>query len=336
MFQKARLKLTAWYLLIIMLVSILFSLAIYRGSTLELQRIERAQRLRQESPQNYRRNRSPVSRIDPVILEETKQRVKLALIGINLIILGVSGGMGYFLAGRTLKPIKKMVDEQNRFITDASHELRTPLTALKTSTEVGLRDKDLILKDAKALLKNNLDDINNLQALSDNLLLLAQFEKGNGGISLLTVDISEVLKNAKKKVSYLAKAKNIGIFIPEENYPIKGDMGSLTELVTILLDNAIKYSPKNTKIKVTVEKLDDQVSILVKDQGIGIDSKDIPHIFERFYRADQARSKTSSIGYGLGLSIAKKIIELHNGSIAVQSVVGKGTTITAVFPSEKS
>src|SRR3989304_6174610 len=132
MFKSARLKLTAWYLAIIMLISVLFSLVIYQGATLELRRMERIQHFRQESSESFRRFSMPAFVLAPEVVEETKQRIRLALVTINLMILAASGAVGYFLAGRTLKPIQEMVDEQNRFITDASHELRTPLTSLRS------------------------------------------------------------------------------------------------------------------------------------------------------------------------------------------------------------
>src|SRR3989338_803664 len=148
-FHYARLKLTAWYLLIIMALSTLFSLVIYNALTAEVDRFERAQRffierrLQEGSlplppPTDGRRlfpfnNGEP---INPELLAETKQRILLTLILANAGILIVSGGLGYFLAGRTLRPIKDMMDEQNRFITDASHELKTPLTSLRTELEV--------------------------------------------------------------------------------------------------------------------------------------------------------------------------------------------------------
>src|SRR3989344_8850426 len=163
MFKKARLKLTAWYLLIIMLISLAFSIAIDHLLTLELTRVERVQRLRQE------RRIPRIPAIDPEVIEETKNRLRINLILINLGILGAAGVAAYFLAGRTLKTIKNMVDEQNRFITDSSHELRTPITSLKTEMEVNLRDKKLN-KDTRKILESNLEEVNSLQSLSDNLI----------------------------------------------------------------------------------------------------------------------------------------------------------------------
>jgi len=155
MFHSARLKLTAWYLLIIMIISAMFSLVIYKVLSNEIERFERVQRFRIERrlETGLRRFPNQIRITNPELIEETKQRILLMLIAINLGILIISGGLGYLLAGRTLKPIKEMVDEQNRFISDASHELRTPLTSLKTAMEVTLRDKNLSLLSAKKTIK---------------------------------------------------------------------------------------------------------------------------------------------------------------------------------------
>jgi len=175
MFHSARLKLTAWYLLIIMAISISFSAFIYFGATREYDRIIRIEQYRVRHPvqpgiipqgapgQLDLFSLSPQQ--DNELIEWAKLRVLEALFGINVIILFLSALAGYFLAGRTLRPIKNMVDEQNRFITDASHELNTPLTSLKTSIEVNLRDKNFNVEKAKGVLKSNLEDVNNLQFL---------------------------------------------------------------------------------------------------------------------------------------------------------------------------
>ncbi len=333
MFRSARIKLTAWYLLIIMLISLAFSMVIYRGLTLELDRIERGQRLReQQSYQNIPRPPAPSFRLDPEVLEESRQRIRLTLLAINLAILGLSGVAGYFLAGRTLKPIKNMVDEQNRFIADSSHELRTPLTALKTATEVGLRDKNMTFKEAKTLLKDNLDEINSLQSLSDELLTLTRFDKGSGNVSLSRVKLSEILEEARKKIFPLAQAKNIKLKINNVNYSLRAERSSLAELFVILLDNAIKYSPKGKIVEISAEKTDGKLVIKVTDEGVGIAEKDLSHIFDRFYRVDKARTKGFPDGFGLGLAIAKNIVEKHKGNISVKSAPGKGSCFTVSFP----
>ncbi len=331
MFEKARLKLTAWYLLIIMLISVSFSVAIYGVLAQELNRVERIQRLRQERllPIGQRTQFRPA--IDPEVLKESENRLAATLILINLAILGVAGGAGYFLAGRTLRPIKNMVDEQSRFITDASHELRTPLTSLKTELEVNLRDENLDLKQVRQLLKSNLEEVNNLQYLSDNLIKLTQYQKGSEA-TIEEVNLKEIAESAEKKVANLAKGRNIFIENRIKDSVITGDKQSLLEVFVIFLDNAIKYSPEKKTVTLASRKTDHSIEISFKDAGVGIDEKDIPHLFDRFFRADKSRTKGEVGGYGLGLSIAKQIIEKHGGSIGVESQVGKGTTFTVRLP----
>lgn len=335
MFTQARIKLTAWYLCIIMLISVMFSVAIYRNLTSELER--GFNRISQRYLQEY----GPIpSQLRPEILEpsylqSSEDRIKLELIYVNLFILVVSGIGGYILAGITLSPIKKMIDEQNRFITDASHELRTPITSLKSEIEVYLRGKNHNEKESKQLAKSNLEEVNNLQTLSDSLLELAQYQKSPSQQAFTSVSLLNIVEKAEKKLQNIAKQKNIMIYVKMVNLKVMGDEESLTQLFGILLDNAIKYSPQNTKVTINAVKIDGFVKITIKDEGMGITEKDIPQIFDRFYRADNSRTKQDVAGYGLGLSIAKKIIADHKGSIRVSSTLNKGTTFTLELPAFK-
>lgn len=339
MFHSARIKLTAWYFLIIMLISLSFSVGIYRITTAELDRIERMQRLRIERPlPGSERFVSPPDSqdqrlfLDPALITETKNRFKMILFFINLAILGVSTVGGWFLAGKTLKPIKEMVEEQGRFITDASHELRTPLTSLKTEIEVNLRDKELTLEGAKKLLRSNLEEVNSLQALSDGLIKLTQYQKGRNSLVFAEVSLSSIFKEAVKKVESLAKNKKIEIINGASDSKIQGDKQTLVELLVVFLDNAIKYSPAKTKIKLTSKKVDRHILLYIADEGMGIEEKDLPHLFDRFYQSNQARTKAQVTGYGLGLSIAKQIVDKHHGLIKVKSQSGKGTTFIVQLP----
>ncbi len=347
MFKSARLKLTGWYLLIIMLISILFSMVIYAGINREYDRFERNAKLRLErekqglpSYEEFRKERQrqglyvppmPQS-ADPGLITQARTRLQIILLAVNLVVLGVAGLAAYFLAGRTMRPIAEMVEEQNRFITDASHELRTPLTSLKSEIEVNLRDKKLTLAQAKNLLKSNLEEVNNLGKLSDNLIKLTQYQKTNNHINFEKVSLLAIIQEAQKKVTGMAKGKNIMIRNRVKDCTLKADLQSLCELFVILLDNAIKYSPKNKSIIMDSRKVDHVVAIDVKDQGIGIDKEDIPHLFDRFYRSDKSRAKGNVQGYGLGLSIAKQIVDRHEGLISVKSEIGKGTNFTIELP----
>ena len=333
MFHSARLKLTAWYLFIIMFISVLFSLAFYNVADREIQRvIHRIEHQQQDPFDSMSPFQQPPSLINIHELQESESRLIITLILINLGILVLAGGAGYFLAGRTLEPIQEMVDEQNRFITDASHELRTPITALKSEIEVYLRSDKYTEKETKELLNSNLEEVNNLQILSENLLQLAQIEKPNENITLDDVSLSDILNEAVRKVQPLAKEKHIEIHKQLTDVIVKGDRQSLTEVFVILLDNAIKYSSEKKKVTIKSESMDHTIVVNVIDNGPGIEKNDLPHIFDRFYRADTSRTKQTINGYGLGLSIAKKVIEMHKGSIAVKSEKNKGTTFTVQLP----
>jgi len=335
MFTKTGIKLTLWYLLIIMLVSISFSIAIFKVLDSELNRVERVQKIRMERRTSLefplKELRDPI--IDPGIIEESKNRIKFILFLVNLGVLGLSSLAGYFLAGRTLKPIQDMVLEQNRFITDSSHELRTPLTALKSEIEVSLRDKKLKINDTKKILESNLEEVNKLQYLTDNLIKLSQYQKQNV-LNIESIFLQEILNEALRKVSKISKAKKINLLNNVKDYSIKGDRQTLVELFVILLDNAIKYSPKESKVTLNSVKKDKYIFVSIKDEGEGISEEDIPHIFDRFYRADKSRTKSTIPGYGLGLSIAKEIIEKHKGHLKVESTLGKGSEFIVSFFSE--
>ena len=347
MFQKTRLKLTAWYLLIIMFISILFSLVIYNGINRELNTIETSQKIKQErehqglipSFEEFRKERErlglpvppPLTPAHPEMIAEARIRLTITLVLINFGIFLLAGLAGYFLAGRTLQPIKEMVDEQNRFITDASHELRTPLTSLRTEMDVALRDNQLSIKEAKKIIESNLEEVINLQGLSERLLALTQFQNKKNSIKE-PVSLLKLIKIALKKVGPLARKKKVTIINQVKDCTLDGKPQSLTELLTIILDNAIKYSGQKGQIKLSSKREGHDVEISIADNGIGINEQDLPHIFGRFYRAEDSRSKEKGPGYGLGLSIAKQIVESHDGSISVTSRVKKGSTFIIKLP----
>ena len=345
MFHHARLKLTAWYLLIIMVISISFSTFIYFGASREYDRILRIEQYRVIHPMQpgiiLQRLPSDTdlfsvsSQADNELAQWAKLRALEALLGINIIILFLSALSGYFLAGRTLRPIKNMIDEQNRFITDSSHELNTPLTSLKTSIEVNLRDKNFNTDKAKEVLKSNLEDVNSLQFLSAELIKLTQYQDQNNNFQFENFPLLDIVEEAVEKVKSQANKKNITIKLDIPKTQVVGDRRSLTELFIILLDNAIKYSTNKKSVSVSVRKPDSKIQIVIKDNGIGIEKKDLPYIFDRFYRADKSRTKQKVIGYGLGLSIAKKIVGMHNGNIVVESEVGKGSAFIITLPKVK-
>ncbi len=336
MFKSARLKLTVWYVVIIMLVSMLFSLVIYQGINQELWRFEHYQQIRIEREQQGLFPPPPIHAVDIAMIEESRQRLTWVLLLINLGILILSAAAAYFLSGRTLQPIQEMMDEQNRFISDASHELRTPLTALRSEIEVSLRDKKFSLGEAKDLLKSNLEEVVSLQTLSDKLMEIVKYQTKNDGLLIEKLTLAEITDTALKKIMPLARVKQITVNKQMRNYELEGDKQSLTELLVALLDNAVKYSEKNSSVLLTAQKIDSFIIVSVKDQGRGINQEDLPHIFDRFYRTDKSRTKENVNGYGLGLSIAKKIAERHKGEIKAESQLGKGSKFMVKLPTKLS
>lgn len=319
-----------------MLISGTFSVAFYHLATQEInfviQRIQHEQeRLEHDFPTRFRPQLVPRFSIEE--LEAVKDRIRNNLILLNGFIFVVAGAAGYFLAGRTLRPIKTMVDEQNQFISSASHELRTPIATMRAEMESSLMEKNISDKEARALISSNLEELTTLQNLTNSLLRIAQVHANGKAAKTEKLSIQDIVMSAQKRVASLAKQKNITLSSEIGSYTVLGDRASLTEVFVILIDNAIKYSPENSQIRLQSKKEKGNVLLFVKDEGIGISKKDLPHIYERFYRADKARSKE---GYGLGLSIAKKIIETHNGTIEVVSKENKGTTFTVTLPLKRS
>lgn len=347
MFTKARIKLTTYYLTIIMFVSLLFSLLAYRGFVFEIWRGLRLQgdNLPQSVLEGIKEevyNRpapfgifyGPARLgqiINEEIYEEARKRVLINLIYINLAVLIVAGIGGYVLAGLTLEPIEEVMEEQKRFVSDASHELRTPLTSLKTEIEVALRDKKLTLGGAKEILSSNLNDVDKIQSLTTYLLTLSRFEKIDKK-NFDRVNMKEIINSVVRRQKTIINSKHLKFTTKLQDLTVWGMPIALTELVSILIDNAVKYTPPKGTIEVKLEKSGRGMKLKVSDTGIGISDEDKKHIFDRFYRANQSRSKDSVDGFGLGLSIAKKIVEVHKGSIKVESKVGKGSTFCISLP----
>jgi len=198
-----------------------------------------------------------------------------------------------------------------------------------------LRAKNSSISEANLLVKESIEEVDHLTSLSNALLQLSQYQKPDSIVKMDTISIAEILKEVVIKLSPLAKEKKLIINKDIKDFQVRGNKLSLSDLFVILLDNAIKYTKKGS-VAVSTETKDGFVNILVKDTGIGIAEKDTSHIFDRFYRADESRSEANVFGYGLGLSIAKRIVDIHRGKISVESKVGEGSTFMVSLPSDFS
>jgi len=337
-FKSTIFQLTGWYVLIVMIISMLFSSLVYRISANEIGTFNRKQSMTMRQSFEFGPSFSNIRIKDIEELRE-RQLVELRhnliknLMLTNLIILLLAGIASYYLAKRTLKPIEDMVDLQNRFTADASHELRTPLAAMKLENEVALRDKKLNLTIAKDLLKSNLEEIDKLEELSNNLLKLAQYQQEQEFSKYKEFSVKEVINQAVKRIEPISKNKQIAIETKNvKDIRIEGDEKNIIDLLVIILDNAIKYSSSKTTVVIESFSNKKYALVKIKDQGIGIKGSDLPHIFNRFYRADQSRSKENYSGHGLGLSIAKRIVDSHSGFIDAQSTIGEGSVFIVKLP----
>lgn len=324
-------RLLLTYLSIIMALSIGFSAVFYIQSVHEASGNLRSQ---QQQLRDYLYFTTPegVQKIQDQQLYLFKKNLFRRLIALNLGMLALGTTVSYFLARRSLMPLAEALESQSRFTSDAAHELRTPLTAMKTEIEVSLRDKNLKLAEAKEVLSSNLEEISKLQTLTDALLRLAKSGDNVDKSHWETFRLADVLESASSRLEDKAQARKINVLLPKSKLNVYGDPGQLVELFATILGNAIKYSHPSSEVRVKAKKQDNNVVVDVIDQGIGIAEVDLLHIFDRFYRADQSRNKTSAEGYGLGLSLAQSIVDAHNGKISVKSVYGKGSTFTVTLP----
>ena len=335
LFSSATLKLTLSYLGIMAAICLMFSAAIYHFAGDELQHslYRQSQRIS---------NEFPGFDFDPALrpardFNEGSHHILLNLLYFNIAVLIMAGFASYGLARWTLRPIQESHEQQERFTADVSHELRTPLTSLKTTSEVALLDSAASKMSLKKALESNLEDATKLELLVNNLLRLTRLEATELQQHFTSVNLSAVADHAVSGLRDAAAAKSIAIVntVPKQITAL-GDQPSLEQLLTILIDNAVKYSAPGGSVELSAEKVDNKAIITLVDHGAGIAKADLLHVFERFYRADSARSGGEHAGFGLGLSIAKHIADVHNGRLQLTSQPGVGTTAHLELPAAKA
>lgn len=330
MFKSATLRLTVFYIIILGVICLFFSVQWYRVATNELSRglgrqgaaIELIPMLNVDNDGMRGLHSLRIQQI-----EEGKRNILIELLITNAIIIGLGGIGSYLLAKRTIKPIEEAHGVQSRFTADASHELRTPLAAMQSEIEVALRDPKLNKQEAVAILNSNLEELTKLTNLSESLLKLSVHD-GEPSLDLGPVDLKDVVDGAMVRVAKRAKDSQIKVENKIKPSIVLADSQNLEDLLVILLDNAIKYSNSGSVVSIISKNYKSSIKISVIDHGQGIKSSDLPYIFERFYRADHSRSKQHSNGYGLGLSIAQKIAQMLGTTIEVKSQVGLGSTFS--------
>lgn len=256
-------------------------------------------------------------------------RLLLAVGGATLLIAGLGG---LFLGNRALAPARLAWANQQRFIADAAHELRTPLTLLRADAEVLLRSRKHLEAEDAALLEDIVAETNHMSTLATNLLTLARLDSSSLHREHEVIGLAELVQKEIQRIKALADQKEISIEAQDNGAPyVIGDPILLEQAILALLDNAIKYNRPGGRVVVRTAAEHELAMLQVRDSGIGIPEEHLPHLGERFYRVDKARSRQAG-GSGLGLSIAWGIALEHDGELHLSSTPGEGTTVTLTLP----
>ncbi len=275
-------------------------------------------------------------------IEEELEGLISGLIWGGLLAIALSGISGWWLAWQSLQPIERNYRQMRQFTADASHELRSPLTAIKTSIDVIQSHPERIhVNDIKKVMAIS-QATDQMATLVEDLLFLARVDNSilkrdaDDTKNLLLIPLDELLEDLLDSLEVQISAKVIDLQISlTPAIAIRGEANQLRRLFTNLLENAINYSSEGGKIDVESEQINSQtIQVTITDTGLGIAPEDLPHIFERFWRADRARTWRSG-GSGLGLAIAQAIAHSHGGNVSVSSEVGVGSCFTVRFPLPK-
>ena len=248
-----------------------------------------------------------------------------------------SKGGTAFLANWALRPVELAWQQQRQFIADASHELKTPLTVILANIGILQSHRADTIEAQLKWVEYTKQEAIHMKKLVDDLLFLAKSDDGSARILYADFNLSDAVWSSLLPFESIAYEQGLTLNSEiEPNLFMKGDESQLKQLVVILLDNACKYAKGNGAITLLLKSAQDRVRLSVNNTGEPIPKEQLPHIFERFYRADDGARDRKQGGYGLGLAIAKSIVASHHGRISVTSDSVHGTTFTAEFPLERS
>ena len=252
---------------------------------------------------------------------------------ISLILFVASVGVIFlislFLSGLAVKPVKTAWEQQKQFVADASHELKTPLTVILANNNIMMSHENAAVRDERQWLESTQEEAGHMKNLIDQMLFLAKSDAGSTAVQLSEVDFSTVVEGAALNFEPVAFEKEVEIVSDiAGGVTVQGNETQLNQLVHILVDNAVKYAAEQSAVTIKLTKKGDKIELSVNNFGNTISKDDLGHIFDRFYRAEKSRTTK---GYGLGLSIARRITESMHGKITVESNETDGTTFTVVM-----
>jgi signal transduction histidine kinase len=243
---------------------------------------------------------------------------------------------GSFLVQKSLLPVERSIAHMRRFMADAAHEMRTPLTVIRSRAEVALLKPREVGEYVDAM-RGVEAETQRLGRIVEDLLTLARADAGERSVERRRVFLDDIVSDAAGAARAMAQARGVELTVDEfEESAVEGDAALLRQLAMLLLDNAVKFTPAGGHVSLRVGTVDGRSTLTVEDNGPGISTDQLPYIFDRFYRGDLARSRgiigSSADGAGLGLAIAKWIVEAHDAEIRVHSAAGAGTRMSVIFP----
>lgn len=313
LFEKARLILTAYYVIIMFIILMIFSsVLIFTIESKVRQNFDGRISMREENDK---------------VFKKVTSEIEILIYTIDAGLLLIIGFASYFLAGKTLRPIKENMESQKKFLANASHDLRTPVAIITTESEVILQDKNASVKDYKNAIESNLEESKKMSVIINNLLFIARGEVEKKLKEKL--NLSNLVKKIGDKMGSQVKQKNLVLSINiSENIFISANGSDLERAVNNILQNAINYT-KTGKIEINLKQEKNKILLEIIDTGVGIKEKDLPFIFDRFFKAEHSRN--DGAGSGLGLHIAKEVISRNGGEIKIQSKENTGTKISVYF-----
>ena len=264
------------------------------------------------------------------VVWEIVNRLVLILISVGLLALLLAGVGGLFVSGRAMRPVRGAFHRQRTFVADASHELKTPLTLIKLNAEMVVREPTSPRN--RKVLEDQLSEIDRMNALVSDLLVLARLDADKLDVSRETFDLAKIIAETADRFIMRAAEEEIllDIEVPGE-LPALGDPRQTGQILAALLDNAVRFTPSGGLVTVVGSSDDSRVQASITDTGPGISPENLPHVFERFYRADTARRRSSG-GTGLGLAIARDLAAIQGGEVVVKNAKNGGASFTLSLP----
>jgi signal transduction histidine kinase len=264
------------------------------------------------------------------VVWETVDRLVLVLVSVGLVALLLAGVGGRFISRRAMRPVRGAFHRQRAFVADASHELKTPLTLIKLDAELVARESTS--PRTRKVVEDQLSEINRMNALVSNLLVLARLDVDKLAVSRETFDLAKIIAETAERFILRAAEEEIllDIEVPCE-LPALGDPRQTGQILAALLDNAMRFTPSGGRVTLAGRSDDGRVEARVTDTGPGISSEHLTHIFERFYRADTARRRSSG-GTGLGLAISRDLARAQGGEVVASNTKNGGASFTLSLP----